>query len=94
MDVVTEETDFVWFQPNVFFYVLLPPIIFDAGYALKRKDFFRNLATIIMFAVFGTLISTVGSTAVGAVRLLPLFGSTARHRVLPLWPSANWPHRP
>eukprot|EP00474_Spongospora_subterranea_P003990 CRZ04448.1 hypothetical protein [Spongospora subterranea] len=55
----SEEAEFVRFQPNLFFYVLLPPIIFHAGYSLRRREFFRNLTTIMMFAVFGTLISTL-----------------------------------
>ena len=35
--------------------MLLPPIIFEAGYTLRRKNFFRNLGTITAYAVVGTL---------------------------------------
>ena len=30
----------VKFDDNIFFYAILPPIIFSAGYNLKRKKFF------------------------------------------------------
>jgi sodium/hydrogen exchanger 8 len=54
----TEELDFLTFEPEVFFFLLLPPIIFEAGYSLKKRDFFSNFWTINLFAVIGTLIST------------------------------------
>ena len=46
------------FNPEVFFFLLLPPIIFEAGYTLRRKHFFANIVPIVAFAFIGTLIST------------------------------------
>jgi NhaP-type Na+/H+ or K+/H+ antiporter len=47
------------FSPRVFFVALLPPIIYNSGYHLRRELFFRHLLPIALFAVAGTLISAL-----------------------------------
>ncbi|KAJ6252368.1 sodium/hydrogen exchanger [Anaeramoeba flamelloides] len=51
--------EFVKFQPEVFFLYFLPQIIFESGYNMKRKSFFKNSLSIFLFAFVGTLISTL-----------------------------------
>ncbi|DAZ92540.1 TPA: hypothetical protein N0F65_012770 [Lagenidium giganteum] len=47
------------FDPHTFFIVLLPPIIFNSGYTMKRRFFFENIKSILSFAILGTFISNV-----------------------------------
>ncbi|PSR86026.1 Sodium/hydrogen exchanger 2 like [Actinidia chinensis var. chinensis] len=56
------------FDEQLFFIYLLPPIIFNAGFQVKKKQFFRNFMTIMLFGVIGTLIS-FAIIAVGASQL-------------------------
>ncbi|KFB39174.1 AGAP008718-PA-like protein [Anopheles sinensis] len=66
------------FDPEVFFNIILPPIIFHAGYSLKRKYFFRNLGAILMFAIIGTTLSAflIGALMYGFVQLMPKLKSS------------------
>ncbi|MED6132146.1 monovalent cation:H+ antiporter, CPA1 (nhx1) [Stylosanthes scabra] len=45
------------FDEELFFIYLLPPIIFNAGFQVKKKQFFRNFLAIILYGVVGSLIS-------------------------------------
>ena len=47
------------FNAWTFFYGLLPPIIFNSAYHMKREIFYRNFSSISLLAVLGTLISNV-----------------------------------
>jgi len=47
------------FNEEIFFFLLLPPIIFESGFSLETKSFFRNFDGIMALALGGTLISTV-----------------------------------
>ncbi|KAL3381777.1 hypothetical protein AABB24_001732 [Solanum stoloniferum] len=45
------------FSEDLFFIYVLPPIIFNAGFQVKKKQFFVNFITIMMFGAIGTLVS-------------------------------------
>ena len=47
------------FDSDFFYYVLLPPIIFEAGFSVVKPPFFANIITILFFAVVGTLLTVV-----------------------------------
>ena len=47
------------FTPDLFFYILLPPIILESAYSLHNKVFIDNIMTILLFAVVGTAINFI-----------------------------------
>ena len=54
---------FVTFDEEMFFNIVLPPIIFSAGYNLKKRAFFKYFFYIITFGIFGTIISFLAVSA-------------------------------
>jgi len=41
----------------VFWYAVLPPIILQQAYSLRKADFFQNLLPILVFGIAGTLLT-------------------------------------
>ncbi|CAM9183140.1 unnamed protein product, partial [Ectocarpus fasciculatus] len=72
-DTTEGDTSYLGFNSTIFFIGFLPPIIYNAGYSLKRRLFFANMGGIVSLAIIGTLISAIlvgfcltGLGAVGA----------------------------
>lgn len=59
-------------DPEVFFNIILPPIVLNAGLSLKRRHFFRNIGAIFTYAFLGTTLSVafVGGFLYTALQLL------------------------
>lgn len=45
------------FNGDLFFYFVLPPIVFASGFNMYRKKFFANIRNITLFGVLGTFIT-------------------------------------
>ena len=61
------------FSPTAFFVLLLPPIIFNSGYHLRRDLFFRHIGPICLYACVGTVICAA-CVALLLYAARPLFG--------------------
>ena len=51
------------FTPRVFFIVILPPIVLEAGYLMPKDAFISNLGTILTYAIVGTLFCSLATGA-------------------------------
>ena len=57
MKIGSEEfADIMTFNDDLFFYFVLPPIVFASGYNMYRKKFFANLKNIALFGILGTFV--------------------------------------
>ncbi|CAM9968708.1 unnamed protein product [Ascophyllum nodosum] len=61
------------FNADVFFYVVLPPIIFHQGYALKKRNFFKYFHYIFSFGFLGTVIQFI------TITILALYASKSKY---------------
>lgn len=48
--------DLFIFSPKVFFFVLLPPILFNSGYHVHKNNFFANIGAIFVYSIVSTII--------------------------------------
>ena len=46
----------------IFMMLLLPPIIFESGYNMRKKPFFKNIGSVLMYSFLGTFIA-IGFTS-------------------------------
>ena len=58
-DTNSGPTGILGFSSSLFFIGFLPPIIYNAGYSLKRRLFFANMGGIVSLAVLGTTLSAI-----------------------------------
>ncbi|KAL4616831.1 sodium/hydrogen exchanger 9-like [Arapaima gigas] len=67
------------FNPEIFFNLFLPPIIFHGAYRLNQRLFFSNIGSVLTFAFLGTLISCgiIGACMYGFVKLMVHLGHAA-----------------
>ena len=47
---------------NLFMILLLPPIIFESGYNMNKKPFFKNFGTVLAYSFLGTFIAIFTSS--------------------------------
>lgn len=47
-------SDMMSFNDNLFFYVVLPPIVFQSGFNMYQKKFFANIQNVLLFGVVST----------------------------------------
>ncbi|KAF1742547.1 hypothetical protein MXB_3262, partial [Myxobolus squamalis] len=47
----------ILFDPEIFFHLILPPIIFNIGFKLQKRYFFRNFGTILTISLAGTALT-------------------------------------
>jgi NhaP-type Na+/H+ or K+/H+ antiporter len=58
----------------IFLIILLPSIILESGFNMKKSSFFRHLGTVLMYAFFGTFIAMISLGLM--IKLLTLTGWT------------------
>lgn len=52
----SDQNEIIEFDTQLFFTVILPPIIMEAGYFMPTRAFFDQLGTILLHAIVATLV--------------------------------------
>ena len=53
----SDQHEIIQFNTQVFFTIILPPIIMEAGYFMPTRAFFDQIGTILIHAVLATLVA-------------------------------------
>ena len=71
---------------DIIIYALLPPIIFEAGFTMRKRKFFANFVSVLLFAVLGTLAAIL--TTGGFLYLMVQAGAIEEvvQRIRPIHP--------
>ena len=54
----SDQNEIIEFDAHLFFTVILPPIIMEAGYFIPARAFFDQLGTILLHAIVATLVKS------------------------------------
>jgi len=55
----SDHHEIIEFNTQLFFTVILPPIIMEAGYFMPTRAFFDQIGTILLHAVIATLVTNI-----------------------------------
>ena len=81
------------FSPTLFFFGLLPPVIYSSGYHMKRYYFYRNILPILSLAVLGTCVSVLVVALgmyYGSSILSSIYSSTSSTEYSTTYASFTW----
>jgi NhaP-type Na+/H+ or K+/H+ antiporter len=55
-EFISESTQLLSFRQEMFFYAVLPPIVFASGFNMYRSKFFQNINNVVLFGVVSTFV--------------------------------------
>ena len=62
MDIEAYTTNLSNHFVRLFMILLLPPIIFESGFNMQKKPFFKNIGSIMVYSFLGTFIAIITSS--------------------------------
>jgi len=65
----SDQNEIIEFDTDIFFTVILPPIIMEAGYFMPTRAFFDQLGTILLHAIIATMVLSPTYQATLCIRI-------------------------